>query len=327
MKTLHRCVVWMAIVSMLALSACAQTPTAVTPGAAATGAPVTLKIAVIYVLDTLPMYVAQQEGFFEKHDVKVELIPVGSASERDQLIASGQADGMINEVLSTLFYNKEQTRVQVVRTARAATATSPLFSIMASKASGITTPEGLKGVEIGISDGTIIDYLTDRLLEQEGFTAADIKTVAVPNIADRFNLLDKGELKAAVLPMPLSDLAALQGAKVIVNDTVRPEVSFSTYAFRKAVIDEHPQAVKAFLAAIEDAVQAINADGTRWEALLGAQKLVPAPLLKGYTVPQFVTKGVPTEAQFNDVVDWAKAQGLISGSPAYSENINGSLLP
>ena len=45
----------------------------------ATDAPVTLKIAVLPIIDTLPMYVAQQEGLFAKHGVNVEFVPVASA--------------------------------------------------------------------------------------------------------------------------------------------------------------------------------------------------------------------------------------------------------
>ena len=37
----------------------------------------TVRVARIPVLDTLPLFVAQQEGLFEKHNVKVEIIPVG----------------------------------------------------------------------------------------------------------------------------------------------------------------------------------------------------------------------------------------------------------
>src|SRR5687768_15712912 len=59
----------------------------------------TLKIAVLPIIDTLPMYVAQQAGLFAKYGVDVEFIPVASAPERDQLLAAGGADGTINETL------------------------------------------------------------------------------------------------------------------------------------------------------------------------------------------------------------------------------------
>jgi len=46
---------------------------------------ITLKIAVLPIIDTLPLYVAQQNGFFAKHGVEIELVPVASAPERVQL--------------------------------------------------------------------------------------------------------------------------------------------------------------------------------------------------------------------------------------------------
>jgi NitT/TauT family transport system substrate-binding protein len=309
----------MIMAASLGLSACQ-------PGAAGL---VTLKIAVIPVLDALPLYVAQKEGLFKAHGVAVEFIPVASGAERDQLIVSGQSDGMVNEVLSTLLFNKEKTQVQIVRYARAATADAPLFRILASGKSGITKVDDLKGVEIGISDGTVIAYLTDRMLQKKGFKAEDIKTVGVPKIPDRLALLNSGQLKAGVLPDPTSSLAVQQGAVVVVDDTVVPELSFSTLAFRKTVIDAHPEAIRGFLAAVEEATRKINSDSThtQYVPLLSEQKLVPAPLLKSYQVPNFVTAGVPSQAQFDDVLAWAKEKGLLKGDVSYASSVNASFLP
>ena len=120
----------------------------------------TLRMAVLPILETLPMYVAEQEGFFEENGVNIEFVPVASGAERDQLITAGQADGMINEALSTALYNKDDTRVQIVRYARAATSDQALFRILASGKSDIKQAADLRDVEIGISEGTIIEYLT-----------------------------------------------------------------------------------------------------------------------------------------------------------------------
>jgi NitT/TauT family transport system substrate-binding protein len=288
---------------------------------------VTLKVAVLPIIDSLPMYVAQQEGLFEKAGVKVELVPVQSAAERDQLIAAGQADGMINELVSTQLYNKDQTQVQVVRFARTATPESPMFSILAAGGSGIQDAAGLKGVEIGISQGTVIEYLTDRLLEAQNFGAGDIKTIPVPKIADRMALLGTGELKAAMLPEPLASLAVQNGASVVLDDTSDPELSYSTIAFRKPVIDQYPGALRAFLAAIEEATTMINADPQKFSNLLVEQKVVPAPVAGIFQVPKFVTAGIPSQAQWDDVLAWAKAKGLIDKDVSYLESVTGEFLP
>lgn len=306
----------------LLLGACAKeaAPTA-------TPEPITLRLAVLPILDTLPMYVAQQEGLYAKHGIQVELIPAASAAERDQLINAGQADGMINEVVSTLLYNKDSIQVQIVRYARAATAEEAMFRILAASNSGITSVEGLKGVEIGISQGTVIQYITDRLLEAEGLSRAEIQFIAVPKIPDRMALLGTGELKAATLPEPLSSLAMQQGAVLILDDTKHPELSYSTYAFRKGLIDQSPAAIKAFLAAIEEAVALINANPAKYATLLVEQKLVPAPLAGSFPTPAFITKGVPTQAQWDDTMAWAKANGLIKADVSYADSVTSAYLP
>jgi NitT/TauT family transport system substrate-binding protein len=289
--------------------------------------PVALKVVLIPVLDTLPIRVANEEGLFEKYGVKVELVPAQAAPERDQLISAGQADGMINEVLSTMFYNQNETQVEIVRYARSATSQDSLFAIVVSGNSGIETLDDLRGVEIGISEGTVIEYVTSRLLEAEGFSDEDIKVVAVPNISSRFVLVVNGELKAAVLPEPLTSLAVSQGARVILSDTRHPEYSFSTLTFRKEVIDQHPEAIRGFLAAVEEAVTLLNNDPDQYKHILADHQLVPAPLLETFKMPVFGTAGVPTQAQWDDTLTWAKAKGLISKDLAYSDSVNASFLP
>jgi NitT/TauT family transport system substrate-binding protein len=301
--------------------------TACAPQAPAAAQPVVLKFAALSILDSLPMYVAQKQGYFEKHGVKVEMIPVSSAPERDQLIAAGQADGEINEILSTILFDKDKTQIQIVRYARVATKDSPLFRILASAKSGITSVAGLKGVAVGISDATVIDYLTDRLLKAEGFQQNEIQTISVPKIPDRLALLGSGQLKAGVLPDPMASLVISQGAIDVLDDTRHPEYSCSTISFRKAVIEQHPEAVRGFLAAIEDAVKDINQDPNKWRQLLTDQKIIPAPLKDTFQVPAFVTAGVPTRSQYADVLAWAKAKGLFSKDVVYDDTVTAAYLP
>jgi NitT/TauT family transport system substrate-binding protein len=273
------------------------------------------------------MYVAQQEGLFAKHNVVVEFIPAGSAAERDQIILAGQADGMINEIISTLLYNKEGIQVQIVRMARTATTTFPQYRVLASAQSGITTVEELSGVPIGISQGTIIDYICHRLLQAEGLEANEISTIAVPNISERMQLLASGELSAAIMPDPLSSLAIQQGAVVVTDDTAHPEYGYSTYAFRKTVIDENPEAIRGFLAAIEEAVKIINDNPTIWNTLLTEQNLVPAPLVGSYEIPPFPEASIPTQAQWDDAFSWATESGLINTNVSYFDSVTNAYLP
>ena len=284
-------------------------------------------VALLPVLDSLPLYVAQQQGYFEDAGLKVELVPVGSAPERDQLMQSGQVDGMLNELVTTLYYNRDAATIKIVRFARVATAEYPVFRILAAKDSGITTVGDLKNVPIGISQGTVIEYMADRVLENAGLAPGEIAKIAVPKISDRTALLASGELKAAVMPDPLASLVMQQGAVLVIDDTSLPEVSNSVYSFRLEFLEERPADAKAFLAAVEKAVEDINSNKDAWKNLMVELKLVPEAIIGDYEVPTFPTASVPEEAQFADALQWALDKGLIPAAQKYSDTVDGSFLP
>jgi NitT/TauT family transport system substrate-binding protein len=286
-----------------------------------------VRIAALPVLDTLPIYVAQDEGLFDNHDIQVEVLPAGSAPKRDEMMIADQADGMVNEVVSTIFYNRNETQIQIVRYARTATIDTPIFFILSSESSGMTNLDNLKGEQIGVSQGTVIEYLTDRLLQSEGFNNNEIMTIAVPDIGQRMALLGAGELNAAMLPDPLASLARQQGAKVLLDDSSHPEYSHSTIAFRKDFIDQNPETIRNFLAAWEEAVMLINENPQKYADLMVAKELVPPPLVDSFPVPQFATADVPTRDQWDDCINWVKEKNLETGNANYADSIRNDFLP
>jgi NitT/TauT family transport system substrate-binding protein len=287
----------------------------------------TVRLAVIPVIDTLPMFVAQAEGLYAVYGIEVELIPVASAPERDQLLAAGQADGTLNEILSVMFFNRESVQMQAVRYGHMAAPGFGHFFILASGQSAISTPAELANVEIGISQGTIIEYVTDRLLEKNGLSASQIKTISVPRIPDRMALLGSGELKAAVMPDPLAALAVQQGATIVLDDTQHPLYGASVISFRKQFIDENPAVISSFLRAIEDAVILINLQPEAYASLLAEKQIVPPSLLDSYTIPPFPMMGVPSQIEWAEAARWAKDKGLLENAPSYEESVTDRYLP
>lgn len=290
-----------------------------------------IKIAILPIVDALPFYVAEKQGYFTANGVAVTFIPAASAAERDQLIAAGQADGMINDLVSVALYNRQDVQVQTVRFALSASRNAAMFSILASKESGLTAASDLENIPIGMSQGTVIDYVTTRLLEREGLAAEQIQSIAVPKLSERLTLLGSGELKAATLPEPFGTIAQQSGAVLLVSDAEYPEYGYSVISFRKAFIDKNPKAVEGFLKAFEQAADDINQQPEQWRALLGENKLVPEALQATYPMPVFQAAAVPSEAQFNDVIEWMIARKLIEtdgfAGGQYADSITAQYLP
>jgi NitT/TauT family transport system substrate-binding protein len=113
----------------------------------------------------------------------------------------------------------------------------------------------------------------------------------------------------------------------IIDDTSYPEYGNSLLSFRKSVIDANPEAIRGFLAAVEQASKEINSDPSKWDELLTEKKLVPAPLIGSYKIPTFPTGSVPSEAQWNDVVAWGMEKGLISDDVSYNQSVTTDYLP
>jgi NitT/TauT family transport system substrate-binding protein len=282
----------------------------------------TLRIAVLPIIDALPLFVAHAEGFFTAEGVEVTLIPVGSAAERDQLLQAGQIDGVITDLVALMFYNRDETFMVAVRYAMVPTPEAPQFRILASSLSRASSPGDLRGVPVGISEGTIIEYVTYRLLEAAGLRQDEIATIAVPRIPERMALLEAGGLLAATLPEPLGSLALLQGATPIVDDSAYPDYSCSLYALRAEFVAAHPDVVAGLVRAIDRATAAINSDRERWAPLLSEQQLVPVPLLSAYTLPDYPEPGIVDAAQFHDVLSWLRESGRLSVPVAYEESVS-----
>lgn len=306
------------VVLVMFLSACAPQ--------AAQKDTVKIRIAALPIIDALPFYIAQKDDLFSKYNIEVEFVPVASAAERDQVVAAAQADGMINDMVSVALYNRDQVQIQVVRFARVADPKTAMYRVLASKNSGFTTAADLAGVPIGMSQGTVIDYVTSRLLEKEGLSADQILSMAVPKLNERMALLESGELKAATLPEPFGTIAVQKGAVVIVDDSKYPEYGNSVISFRKTFIEQNPDAVRGFLAAVDEAVASVNAHPEDYRDLLGEHKLVPDPMVKTYPIPSFPSASLPSQTQFDDAVEWATSHGLITQKVRYEDSVTKSFL-
>jgi NitT/TauT family transport system substrate-binding protein len=286
-----------------------------------------LKMGLLPILDVIPFFVAEQKGYFAEQGITVELVPVKSAQERDALMQAGQIDGQLNDLVSTALFNKERPKIKVVYTARQAYPNAPQFRILAAPGSDLRTSADLKGVPIGVSQNTVIEYITQRLLEAEGLKAEEIAITEVTAIPVRFELLMNGQLQAATLPDPMAQGAIAGGARLIVDDSSHTELSLSVLSFSVETLQKKPNTVRKFLAAWEKAVNDINASPAAYQDLLIEQGRVPKSIQGTYTMPPFPVRQVPTEAQCADVVQWLRGKGLIGREIPHDELVDASFLP
>ena len=286
-----------------------------------------LKVALLPILDTFPFYVAEARGYFDRFAVTATAIPVSSGLERDQLMQSGAIDGMLNEMATTANFNRQQTQVRIVATARKAYPHYPLFRILSAPGSGLSSPADLKGIPIGIAKNTIIEYVTDRLLAAEGLSPDQIVKKSVPAIPERYQLLLQGQLKAATLPDPLAKSALESGAGAVVDDSTHPLYGISVLSFKIEAFKIKADAVRQFLKAWNQAAQDINADPESYRGLLLQKIRVPKNIQQTYRIPPFPLREIPGAESWADVMDWMVSKGLLKAPIPYKESVTADYLP
>ena len=285
-----------------------------------------IRIALLPIIDSFPYHVAQAEQLFTSADINVTGLAVSSAVNRDQLMQSGEIDGMLNELMTTANFNRHESRVKIVSVVRAADKTHPLFRILGAPRSPMQQASDLAGIPIGISRNTIIEYVTDRLLAHAGVPQNAIRKQSVPSIPERYQLLLQGRLQAATLPDPLAQSAMASGAVLLIDDRAIAGRSLSVLSFTNQALQEKRPAIRRFLEAWNLAVQRVNSNPGAYKTLLMAKIRIPPNVQANYQIPPFAYRQLPDRNQWQDVMTWMVARQLLDHPLDFNTSVASDLL-
>ena len=271
-----------------------------------------LKIGVLLIEDSVPMYVAEQEKLFVREGVAVELIPFLSALERDSAIIAGAIDGAISDPVGALLFDKGRGILKITALCLGKTPAEGVFAILASPQSDIQNVDDLKNTQVAVSTGTIIEYVTERLLTEQGFSPDQIKTIEVKKMPIRMQMLLSDSVKAATLPEPLASIAAAKGARILVSDAMsKNSLSQTVIVFRAEVLQSRRGDVAAFFRGLTEAVQKINENPEQYRQLFVEKGRIPPFLAEKYSIPLFPTPELFSRDLYAPVIGWLSAKKLV----------------
>ncbi|SDB02323.1 putative hydroxymethylpyrimidine transport system substrate-binding protein [Bauldia litoralis] len=142
--------------------------------------------------DHAPLIIAQEEGYFERHGLDVELIAPADPSAPPRLVAAGQADIAITYQPDLMLHLNEG--LPLVRFGTLIE--TPLNALIVLKDGPVKSLADLKGKKVGYSIASIQTAYLAELLKSVGLTADDVELVNV-----NFNLVSallSGQVDAAM---------------------------------------------------------------------------------------------------------------------------------
>lgn len=293
-----------------------------------------LRFGVLPVLNTLPLYVAEAAGYFEEAGVAVQIGRFRSAAKLRSAVRQGEMDGFQADLVSALKLHESGQGLQVVR--HVGIADILFFALVTWPWSGIATVDNLEGARIGISHNTVVQYVADSMLAFAGVSTDEVEYVEAADQMSRLLQLAQGVYDAAVLPQPYLKWALDFGSRVLIDDTALDYVP-EAVSFRAEVLEHNGEAVRAFLQAYERGVVTLNAmsgDPEAFREFRSDPEVYPNfwPPVELFfhlavSVPNFSTAGVPSEADFASVKDWALVAGLLEQELAYESMVADQFLP
>jgi NitT/TauT family transport system substrate-binding protein len=257
------------------------------------GAPLTLIRAVVPQAATfdvaLPVFVAEQEGYFARYGVQIEVQNAKGGADSVQAVAAGDADAALGTgPLAVFGAYAEGARLVIISNEIYG---SPDVVFLAPADGPIASARDFPGHRIGYSEpGSSSNFVLLALqeqLRQQGL--GDFGMVPTGTVPDGVAAIQAGELEASWGGAPMA--AAPRGnLKVVARGADVPElrnVSMRVDFMNADFAAEHPTAARAMLAALQQADAFIFDPGNRDQAMTiwkqrTSLKQSPAELLAAY---------------------------------------------
>jgi NitT/TauT family transport system substrate-binding protein len=268
--------------------------------------------------------VAADTHLFSKHDVNVKVVNFQSGVEALQAVAAGQVDITTAADVPT---SAALTRTPTLRVIADGSRWEG-SRIVARRSAGVHTIDDLAGKSIGTPLGTSAAYYIANALAQNNIDAELVQVApsAIVTAATQRNV----DAVSIFQPYQAQTIAALGADAVELEGGTYNQ--HSLFIATPAAISDKGEAVKSFLAALDEAGAALKQqDDAAVTAVAKATQLEPELLRTVLTEFDFTLQLKPDLAtKLGELGEWAKTQKSIDPStelPDYAQFLDNQFLP
>lgn len=202
-------------------------------------------------LPFLQIDVAEAEGMYEEQGLDVEFISVEGSAAATAAVESGQADVMVSLPEGVITARAAGSTLTMI----GATVNQNLYRLYVS--ADVQSLEDLAGKSIAmLVEGNGTDIQARWLMDEHGPGADAATYVAVGGLPNRLAALQQGQANAAFLFPPFDVTAGRSGLEFVADMSDYVDgYPHEVFAAREQTIEDNPEALAAFMAAIVDASQ------------------------------------------------------------------------
>lgn len=264
---------------------------------------VPLKIGVMPSMDNIPLIVAHEQGFDQKHGVNLQIEAFKSGKDRDAAFQAGAVDGINADLVGIAMYLQGGMDIKIT------SATQGQFDLIASyEVQDITD---LKGQQIAVLKNQGPEFAAEEFIKQAGLSASEVSMVDVPQVPSRVELLTNDQAGAAILPEPFVTMTTAQGMTNL-GSTLDLDINLFALTFTQEVIEEKEAAIQGMYEAYNDAVKWMEAnDQSAYIQLFIDEIGFPESLKENIQIPEYQEAFQTKESDIQRAFNWAMEKGLL----------------
>ena len=227
--------------------------------------------------ESLPWFVGNEGGYYEKYGLDVEMFFQGASSEIIQAMLAGDANfaGSAGPaIISNVIGGGDVIQVAAL----VKTFTIPLYS-----QPSIKTLANLKGQKVGVSRFGAVTHITALSVLQKAGIAKDVTIVQTGGIPESAAALSSGAIAAATVLPPQSLMLKEKGFRELVGLKELKELNIpfveDGLAVRRSFANKNPDVVKRFLKASLEGLKRVLEDKKFTMKILGQYTKITDPKL------------------------------------------------
>jgi NitT/TauT family transport system substrate-binding protein len=270
----------------------------------------------------LPVWMAQEGGFYAKNGLQVEVVNMGGGSNGAKALQAGKIDLMRVGMSSVVQANRSGGDLRLIASM------SNVIRFVVAVAPDVKTAADLKGGVIGISSfGSESDSTITLALQRFGMTRSDVQVKEYGGGSKRLAAVRKGEIKATAINEPTTSQARAQGVTILI-DLAAEKIPwlFSGVVVRRADLKERRDLAMRFLRAVIEGNHLALTDPARAKAVLARELKVNNPKIIDISYEDFRAQSPPDMDISMPGVENVLKIGAGDGSRNPADYVDGSVL-
>lgn len=260
---------------------------------------------------SLPIYVAEAQGYFEREGVAVRINECASGRSCFQLLAQGQADAATAAELLVTLDSFTGSSVAIIATL---SSSARNIKLVTRGDNGIKVPQDLGGKRVGTVTGTSAEYFLDRWLVFHEMEPNQVHII--PLAPDQLVLaLQRREVDAIAIWEPIAStaLAAVAPGGIVMTSPRVYTQHFTLVASRQAISHREADLIK-LLRALARAERFIAEQPAQAKLILKARLIRVEGLENLFEHDFHLTLEQSLIATMDGQARWAVRQGVVRSS-------------